>query len=340
MKHLLIVTCLATLILLGFGSPPAFASGEIYIVQPGDTLFTIATRYGLSVDDLAAANGLNGNLFVYAGQQLVIPTSSPFLEPAAFAGAAPQQAIDPRFVSFTPPPPASFAAGDYTVQPGDTLYIIADRYGIAIADLQAANGLYDFGPSIYVGQELVLPGQALAPVSESLLRRPPLPAMPHWGEANAAPARWTAYPARPPLVYGPAPANPYPAWSSRPNPASQKWIEVNLSSQTLVAYEGQQPVFHTLVSTGIWQYPTIVGTFSIYVKYESADMSGGTGDDAYFLPGVPYVMYFYGNYGLHGTYWHNNFGRPMSHGCVNLPTPDAQWLFGWASIGTKVVIHY
>lgn len=329
MKHRLIIFCIATLILLG--SQPAYASGETYIVQPGDTLFTIASRYGLSVDDLAAANGLNGSLFVYAGQQLVIPTTGPFLEPAAFAGAAPRQAIDPRFVSFTPPRSTSFRPDSYIVQPGDTLYRIAGLYGIPIADLQAANGLYGFGSSIYAGQELMVPGQALAPVSESLLYRPALPAVP---------PVWRPYPAQQPTLYGPALADPYPAWPSRPNPASQKWIDVNLTSQTLVAYEGQRPVFHTRVSTGIWQYPTIVGTFSIYVKYESADMSGGAGDEAYFLSSVPYVMYFHGNYGLHGTYWHNNFGRPMSHGCVNLPTRDAQWLFDWAPIGTKVVTHY
>jgi lipoprotein-anchoring transpeptidase ErfK/SrfK len=51
-------------------------------------------------------------------------------------------------------------------------------------------------------------------------------------------------------------------------------------------------------------------------------------------------MYFYRGYGLHGTYWHNNFGTPMSHGCVNLSTPDARWLFSWAPVGTKVVSHY
>jgi LysM repeat protein len=333
-KYLLIIACIASLILLGFGSQPAYANGETYIVQPGDTLFKIAARYGLSIDDLAAANGLNGNLFVYAGQQLVIPVTSPFLEPAAFVGAVPQQAIKPRFVNFTPPPSASFGAGSYIVQPGDTLYSIAGRYRIPVADIQAANGLYNFGASIYPGQELDIPGQA--PVVESFLQRPSLPRTPRWSEGAAAFPVWSPYPTQLP-AYAPAPS---PAWPTRPNPASEKWIDVNLTRQSMTAYEGRRPVFHTLVSSGLPEFPTIVGTFSIYVKYESADMSGGAGDDAYFLPNVPYVMYFHGNYGLHGTYWHNNFGRPMSHGCVNLPTPDAQWLFDWTPIGTKVVTHY
>ena len=59
----------------------------------------------------------------------------------------------------------------------------------------------------------------------------------------------------------------------------------------------------------------------------------------YFLPGVPFTMYFYKGYGLHGTYWHNNFGTPMSHGCVNLTIPDSEWLYGFASIGTLVNVH-
>ena len=58
------------------------------------------------------------------------------------------------------------------------------------------------------------------------------------------------------------------------------------------------------------------------------------------LPNVPYTMYFYKGYGIHGTYWHHNFGHPMSHGCVNMRTSDAAWLFNWASVGTPVVTHY
>ena len=60
----------------------------------------------------------------------------------------------------------------------------------------------------------------------------------------------------------------------------------------------------------------------------------------YYLPNVPYVQYFYRDYAIHGTYWHNNFGTPMSHGCVNLTIPDSQWIFNWASNGTVVNVHY
>ena len=67
-----------------------------------------------------------------------------------------------------------------------------------------------------------------------------------------------------------------------------------------------------ITSTGTWQYPTVTGQYKIYVMYRYADMAG----PGYYLPNVPYVMYFYKGYGIHGTYWHNNFGTPMSHGCV------------------------
>ena len=116
----------------------------------------------------------------------------------------------------------------------------------------------------------------------------------------------------------------------------ERWIDVDLSQQTLYAYEGDTLVASFLVSTGVWQYPTVTGRFHIYVKYLYTDMAGV----GYYLPNVPYTMYFYKGYGIHGTYWHHNFGHPMSHGCINMYPPDAQWMFNFASVGTLVNIHY
>ncbi|NLG74389.1 MAG: L,D-transpeptidase, partial [Chloroflexi bacterium] len=116
----------------------------------------------------------------------------------------------------------------------------------------------------------------------------------------------------------------------------ERWIDVNLSEQRTYAYEGDQLVNSFVVSTGLWNTPTVTGQYRIYVKYRYADMAG----PGYYLPDVPYVMYFYKGYGLHGTYWHNNFGTPMSHGCVNLKTEEAGWLYEWASVGTVVNVHY
>jgi lipoprotein-anchoring transpeptidase ErfK/SrfK len=127
--------------------------------------------------------------------------------------------------------------------------------------------------------------------------------------------------------------------------SDEKHIYVDLENQTLMAYEGDRQFMKTLVSTGKWGR-TPPGEYSIWVKMRATRMSGGSGSDYYNLPNVPYTMFFYGGkmpkaagYALHGTYWHNNFGYPMSHGCVNLRTVDAEKLFGWANTGTKITIY-
>lgn len=115
----------------------------------------------------------------------------------------------------------------------------------------------------------------------------------------------------------------------------RKEIVVDLSDQTATALEDGRSIREVLVSTGLPDSPTVLGEYSIYDKRDAQTM---TGHD-YYLPDVPYVMYFYQGYGLHGTYWHDNFGHPMSHGCVNLPTPEAAWFYTWAEIGTPVLVQ-
>jgi len=115
----------------------------------------------------------------------------------------------------------------------------------------------------------------------------------------------------------------------------ERWIDVDLSSQRLYAYQGKTIVASFLVSTGTWQHPTLTGQYHVYIKLRYTDMSG----PGYFLPDVPYTMYYYKGYGIHGTYWHNNFGTPMSHGCVNMRTADAAWLFNWSYVGIQVNVH-
>ncbi len=116
----------------------------------------------------------------------------------------------------------------------------------------------------------------------------------------------------------------------------ERWIDVDLSQQRVYAYEGETLMNSFVVSTGTWQTPTVTGTYKIWIKLRSTTMAG----PGYYLPNVPYTMYFYKGYGLHGTYWHNNFGTPMSHGCVNLSIPDAAWLYDFAVVGTTVNVHY
>jgi lipoprotein-anchoring transpeptidase ErfK/SrfK len=111
----------------------------------------------------------------------------------------------------------------------------------------------------------------------------------------------------------------------------EKWIEVDLAKQQLTAWEGNKIVRQFLVSTGRWG-PTPPGTFHIWYKTRSQRMTGGSKalGDFYDLPNVPNNMFFNGPIAIHGAYWHNNFGHPMSHGCVNEPLADAAWMFEWA----------
>jgi lipoprotein-anchoring transpeptidase ErfK/SrfK len=111
-----------------------------------------------------------------------------------------------------------------------------------------------------------------------------------------------------------------------------RWIRVDLSEQMVIAYEGQTPVRGFIVSTGLPGTPTVTGTFRIRLKVRSQTMTGGSRalGTYYNLANVQWVQYFYSDYSFHGTYWHNNFGNPMSHGCINMTNADAKWLFDWA----------
>jgi hypothetical protein len=112
-------------------------------------------------------------------------------------------------------------------------------------------------------------------------------------------------------------------------PAGARWVDVDLREQTLVAYEGDTPVFATLVSTGRADRPTRRGLFSVYEK-ESRGRMHGDEPKPYFVDQVPFIQYFHGDMALHGTFWHDRFGEEMSHGCVNLSMADAERLFDWA----------
>ena len=137
----------------------------------------------------------------------------------------------------------------------------------------------------------------------------------------------------------------------------RKWIEVSIGMEQMWAYQGSTVITTSLVSTGLAPNLTSTGTFYIRSKKPKETMKGftndtgevvSTGDDAqggdglsaYDVPDVPDVMYFsLEGEALHGTYWHNNFGNPMSHGCVNQPLDVAHFMYGWAPLGTMVWIH-
>lgn len=140
-----------------------------------------------------------------------------------------------------------------------------------------------------------------------------------------------------------APAPPEPAGPAGYDPSNpgELWIDVNLSSEYMVVYQGSTDIGETYVSTGREGFETPTGTFYINSKLDSQTMEGVLGGEYYNVPDVPWVMYFTDlGHAIHGTYWHDNFGTPMSHGCINLPMDFAAWLYGIAGVGTRVEIHY
>lgn len=116
--------------------------------------------------------------------------------------------------------------------------------------------------------------------------------------------------------------------------ANEKWVHVNLTDQTLVAYEGDKPVFVTLVSSGKKEggHTTPTGLYWVGDKHVSTTMSGEDDiDGVYEVAEVPWTQFYHGSYALHGAYWHDTFGETRSHGCTNLAPPDARWLFYWTT---------
>ena len=263
LRVFVILICLVSQLVMGVGL--AEAADPVHVVRRGDTLYSVARRYGTTVNAIVRANGLRNPNWIYVGQRLVIPGT-------------------------TAAPSSSSSGSAHVVQRGENLYRIALRYGTTVYALASANNLSNTS-LIYVGQRLVISGG---------------------GSASPAPA--------------PSPVSA---------PTAGKWIDIKLATQGLVAYEGQRPVYWATVSTGRAWTPTPKGRFRIYSKLRSGTMAG----PGYYLPNVPYIMSYYGGYAIHGTYWHNSFGQPMSHGCVNMRTSDAQWVYNWAPVGTLVVVR-
>ncbi len=319
--------------------PAAHAAETVHVVRPGDSLGIIAQRYQVSPEVLQRVNGIADPNLVQIGQSLIIPQRE------QVGTLAPVDAE------------ASNLPGDggyHRVQAGESLSQIAGRYGLSLSTLLRLNGLPDAN-TIWVGQRLRLTAR-VAPVQTSrpAIERPAdlihvvqadetlaeiarrygttqeqlmvLNGLPHlnflWpGQRLRIKAASTSAPAS--LGVAGAPAD------------GQRWIEIDLSDQTLTAWQGDVVVMRTIVSTGKWSTPTVKGDFAVYLKLDSQHMYGADYD----LPNVPWVMYFYEDYAIHGAYWHTNFGTPVSHGCINMRPEEAEALYRWASVGTPVRVH-
>lgn len=368
---------LLTLLLLLTTTRSAFAqTGNSHLVAPGETLTQIAKRYDTDVATLMRLNALSDASLIRVGQRLAIPanivgsgagrtydmtltadaltvddeTRIYLAQPgdtlasvaAAFhttparlaemnrrspstpltAGAALRVPL-PANVIFAPrtaddiPVPGKYYI--HVVQEGETLASIAAAYGASLRRTLQTNNLID-GAQIKPGERIVVPPPSFA----ELFAEAPM-------GANGVPEY--------PLV-----------------PTDGKWISVDLDHQRAYAWEGNKLLKKFAISSGKARTPTVTGVFRIRAKVSSQTMEGGSvaEGDYYNLPNVQWVQYFYQDYALHGAYWHNKFGTPTSHGCVNLTNSDAKWLFDWtsptvpyrgwhfmdsANPGTLVIVH-
>lgn len=189
-------------------------------------------------------------------------------------------------------------------------------------------------PSPTLEPTVVVPTATIAPTDPPTVV-PPTPTV-----ARPAPVKPT------PTLVPPKPAlKATPVLTARPKPTvatvAGKMIDVNLSKQWLYVYENGVEVYRAPVTTGRKGFSTPTGTYNIYHKLPLRTMRGEANGEKWVVPDVPNVMYVVGGVALHGTYWHNLFGsgQRLSHGCINLSLRDAAWLYKWAPIGTKVVIH-
>lgn len=125
----------------------------------------------------------------------------------------------------------------------------------------------------------------------------------------------------------------------------ERWIDINLSTHTVTAYEGATAVLQSPMVAGAPATPTVTGEYNVWAKVANQTMRGSNADGSrYETPNVPWILYFHGGYATHGAYWRGSFGYDAgaggSHGCVNMPVDQAKALYDWADVGTKVVSHH
>lgn len=328
MKRFLYILLLLCMLVLP--TPVMAQQGAVHIVQWGETLSSIAWRYGVTVDALMATNGLSYDT-IYAGQRLVVPTGS----------EAPQ-----------PETPAQ-APGYHVVRWGENLSSIAASYGVTVSAMIQANSLYsaDF---IYVGQHLVVPGEThTTPAPDAL---PDTYVVQPGDTLSGIAARFglsTATLARlngivnPALIYVGQMLR-LKSSTSAPVAAPEgngKRVAINLTEQRLCAFDGATLVYSFVISSGMPPYYTQTGDFSILNKLPNLY---STMWDVW----MPHWLgiYWVGNMqnGIHALpimangerLWKSYLGQPASFGCIILGVREAELLYTWVDIGTPVSIRY
>lgn len=316
-------------------------------VRPGTTLTEIAYQYRTTPETLRWLNNMDGDDPAWGGMLIKVPPEDGMIAirahegdtPSSLAAAygvplaalvelnkiGPAQRLKPGQVLYVRSKQGLLASDElptHVVAAGDTIESIAAKHRSSAKLIRRYNDL-EAGEKPAIGQQLVVP---------------PLSPQERLGDT-------------------PEDKSGFPQIGVKDLPSlTEKWIDVDLSEQKVTAYQGARPVKTFLISSGKDRTPTIKGVFRIEAKVPSTRMIGGSHEDGdyYNLANVQWVSYFYGGYSFHGTYWHHNFGHPMSHGCINMTNDDAEWLYKWSSPtnsgrgrystpsdvkGTLVVVH-
>ena len=350
MKRSLYSILILTLFLFGVTATVSAHDGPHITVRPSDTLSDIAARNNTDIATLRRLNNLGNVDTIHTGGLLALPNAeqpsgSSILDPASlqtdeqiyvvqpgetlseiarrkglnlallleinqisaaqrlYAGQGLRLPVDQPWNTVDLP-------AEHIVQPGEHLGTIAAKYGLSAADIASMNRLTD--PS------LITPGQVLrigeADLADNL----------SVNQAATSSSIETTRLQESDLQTDELIETPH---------VDEKWIDVDLSDQTVVAYENGAAVNSFIISSGLPGTPTVTGEFRIWAKTSIQDMYGGNraAGNYYYLKDVQWVQYFYEDYAFHGTYWHNNFGQPMSRGCINMRNEDAKWLFEWAN---------
>ena len=338
MKKISITGLVLFLIAALLCAPAAYAQSGgqgrvIHTVAWGETLFSLAQSYGTTVEAISQANGIADPTQVYAGQRLVIPSADVPAAPAE-AGAV------------------------HTVQPGENLFRIGLKYGVTVKALMELNGLYS-ADQVMAGQVLTIPGSA---ASSSVAYQPKHASKTHTvqaGETLTSIAHqygvtvWTLIQANnianPTLIVpGQTLVVPNAGSLASPSagspPAGGKRIVIDLSDQRMVTYQGNTPVHHFVVSTGMPGANTAPGTYEVLDKHPNAYASTWNLQMPYWLG-----IYWAGplENGIHALpilpngqrLWAGYLGTPVSYGCVILSSENARTLYHWAEVGTPVIIQ-
>lgn len=286
---------------------PLVAAAPInHVVQRGEILSQIAGQYGVTVEAVMQANGISNPNRIIVGEELQIWASPEFLEQ--------QEIVDETLAEIeaneeavtetnTTDNATTETREEYVVQAGEYLSSIARKFGVSWVALAEINNITDPN-TVFAGMTLIIPNGSDV-VSQSVS---------YATYNNILPA--TADPGA--------------------RIGKGRELVVVLSTQMTYAYEDGVLKHSALASTGLPATPTVQGDFKVWNKTRAQTMSG----PGYYLENVEWVMYFYQGYGFHGTWWHENFGQPMSHGCVNLTNEDAKWFYEFASVGTPVHVRF